>query len=129
MTIKCPKCHIDNLKTSTFCADCSTKLTDHDDYISDMIKQIFLTEPGERIKHSKFGCGLLQLVFEAASEELNAKIQLLIREDLKKYLGDLIEVIEIKVEREESRIQITLVYTVRRTQQHKYFVVELELND
>jgi len=96
-----------------------TAATDEDDHIRDMIEQVLFTSPGERVNRPTFGSGLMQLVFQPNSEELAASTQFLVQGALQQWLGDLIRVDQVQVESEESSLRVTVVYTVRRTQQQK----------
>ncbi len=90
-----------------------------DDHIRDMIEQVLFTTPGERVNRPTFGSGLLQLVFAPNSDELAAATQFLVQGSLQQWLGDLIEVNDVRVESEDSRLAVTVVYTVRRTQEQQ----------
>lgn len=91
--------------------------TSIDDHIRDMIEQVLFTSPGERVNRPTFGCGLLQLVFAPNSPELAAAIQFLVQSSLQQWLGNLIQVDAVRVESQDSSLFVTVVYTVRRTQQ------------
>ena len=94
-----------------------TASTGTDDHIRDMIEQVLFTSPGERANRPTFGCGLLQLVFTPNSPELAAATQFLVQGSLQQWLGDVIQVDGVDVESEDSTIRVSVVYTVRRTQQ------------
>ena len=47
-----------------------TATTGTEDHVRDMIEQLILTSPGERVNRSDFGSALLQLVFAPNSSEL-----------------------------------------------------------
>ncbi len=94
-----------------------TASTGTDDHIRDMIEQVLFTSPGERANRPTFGCGLLQLVFAPNSPELAAATQFLVQGSLQQWLGDVIQVDGVDVESEDSTIRVSVVYTVRRTQQ------------
>ena len=96
-----------------------TAATDDDDHIRDMIEQVLFTSPGERINRPTFGSGLMQLVFQPNSEELATSTQFLVQGALQQWLGDLIQVDQVQVESEDSSLRVTIVYTVRRTQQQQ----------
>ena len=96
-----------------------TAATDEDDHIRDMIEQVLFTSPGERVNRPTFGSGLMQLVFQPNSEELAASTQFLVQGALQQWLGDLIQVDQVQVESEDSSLRVTIVYTVRRTQQQQ----------
>jgi phage baseplate assembly protein W len=86
-------------------------------HIRDLIGQVLFTNPGERVNRPDFGCGLMQLVFEPNSDELAIATQFLVQGSLQQWLGELIEVNEVQVLNEDSTLQVTVAYTVRRTQE------------
>ncbi|MEO6672197.1 MAG: GPW/gp25 family protein [Ginsengibacter sp.] len=92
-----------------------TAATDEDQHIRDMIAQVLFTAPGERVNRPDFGSGLMQLVFEPNSDELATTTQFLVQGSLQHWLGDLIEVSEVQVNNEDSKLLVTVVYKVRRT--------------
>lgn len=94
-----------------------TAETDDDSHIRDMIEQVLFTAPGERVNRPSFGSGLLQLVFQPNSDELATTTQFLVQGALQQWLGDLIEVNAVEVKNEDAMLQVTIVYTIRRTQQ------------
>jgi phage baseplate assembly protein W len=94
-----------------------TAETDADSHIRDMIGQILFTAPGERVNRPSFGSGIMQLVFQPNSDELATTTQFLVQGALQQWLGDLIEVNGVQVQHEDSLLQITIAYTLRRTQQ------------
>src|SRR3954447_22032260 len=96
-----------------------TATADEDKHIRDMIEQVLFTTPGERVNRPTFGSGLMQLVFEPNSNELAATVQFLVQGALQQWLGDLISVNNVDVRNEDATLEITLVYTVRRTQQQQ----------
>lgn len=84
-------------------------------HIEQMIEQLLFTSPGERVNRSGFGGGLLHLVFEPNSDELSVTTQFIVQGGLQQWLGDLIEVNDVQVVNNDSTLQVTVVYTVRRT--------------
>ncbi len=94
-------------------------LTDRDDHIRDLIEQVLFTSPGERVNRPQFGCGLLQLVFQPNSEPLELAVQATVHAALHQWLGELIEVESVQVVAEESVLQVTVRYTVRRTEESR----------
>ena len=92
-----------------------TATTDYDDHIRDMIEQLLFTSPGERVNRPDFGSGLMQLVFEPNSPELAAALQVTARAALDRWLGDVIEVIELEATSEDSSLRIKVGYRVRQT--------------
>jgi phage baseplate assembly protein W len=93
--------------------------TDDDDHIRDMIEQLLLTNPGERVNRPDFGSGLLQLVFAPNSPELAAALQFTMQAALQRWLGDLIEVRALDVTSADSTLSVDLKYLVRSTNQEQ----------
>jgi phage baseplate assembly protein W len=93
-----------------------TAETDDDAHIRDMIEEVLFTAPGERVNRPDFGSGLLQLVFAPNSDELVATTQFLVQGALQQWLGDLIEVELVDVEREDGKLQVLVQYVIRRSQ-------------
>lgn len=93
--------------------------TTDDEHIRDMIEQVLFTSPGERVNRPTFGSGLLQLVFAPNSDALTAATQLTVQGALQQWLGELIQVEAVNVQNQESTLYVTVVYTIRRTQQRQ----------
>jgi phage baseplate assembly protein W len=87
------------------------------DHVRDMIEQLLLTSPGERVNRPTFGCGSAQLVFAPNSEALAAAQQQVIQSSLQQWLADLIRVQGVDVTAQDSTLLITVRYTLVATQQ------------
>ena len=96
-----------------------TATTSADDHIRDMIEQLLFTHPGERVNRPDFGSGLLQLVFAPNSPELAATLQFTMQAALQRWLGDVIEVVDLVVVSDDARLNITVQYVVRRTNERR----------
>src|SRR5947199_7147952 len=94
-----------------------TAETDYESHIRDLIEQVLFTAPGERVNRPAFGSGLMQLVFAPNSDELAATTQFLVQGSLQQWLGDLIQVDAVQVANEDSRLFVSVQYTVRRSQE------------
>ena len=68
-----------------------------DDHVRDLIEQLLFTQPGERVNRPEFGSGVMQLVFAAASPEVAATAEFLIRGALQQWLADRLSVADVKV--------------------------------
>lgn len=93
-----------------------TASTTEADHIRDMIEQLLMTEPGERVNRPEFGSGLMQLVFSPNSPELAAALQFTVRAALQQWLGEVIEVQDLEVTARDATLTLSLQYTIRRTQ-------------
>ena len=96
-----------------------TANTSEDEHIRDLIEQVLFTSPGERVNRPTFGSGLLQLVFAPNSEGLATATQLAVQGALQQCLGELIQVEAVNVQSDDARLQVTVQYTVRRSQQRQ----------
>lgn len=90
-----------------------------DKHIRDLIEQVLFTSPGERVNRPDFGSGLLQLVFAPTSDEQATATQFLVQGALQQWLGDLIQVAAVEVLSEDSTLDVTVQYIVRRNQQRQ----------
>ena len=90
-----------------------------EDHIRDLIEQVLFTSPGERVNRPGFGSGLMQLVFAPNSDALAAATQLSVQGALQEWLGDLIQVAEVKVSGEDSKLVVEVHYIVRRNQEQR----------
>jgi phage baseplate assembly protein W len=61
-------------------------------HVGEMIQQVLLTTPGERVCLPEFGCGLRQLLFAPNSDVLQATTQILVQQSLNRWLGNQISV-------------------------------------
>jgi phage baseplate assembly protein W len=85
------------------------------DHLRDLLEQLLLTSPGERLNHPDFGCSLLRQVFEPNSPELAAAVQFTVMASIQRWLGDLIEPQAVEAIAQESVLAVTVRFAVRRT--------------
>lgn len=96
-----------------------TAETDEAGHIRDLIEQVLFTAPGERVNRPTFGSGLRQLVFAPANGILVVATQVSVQSALQQWLGDLIQLDDVRVETDDATLRVTVQYTVRRTQQRE----------
>jgi Bacteriophage baseplate protein W len=101
-------------------------------HVEQMIEQILLTAPGERVDLPQFGCGLRQLVFAPMTEGLSASLTIQVTQALGRWLGGVIQVSSIDVATsaenaalEPGTVQITVSYTLIDTQTSEQTTVTL----
>jgi uncharacterized protein len=97
----------------TFDARGQTASTPLEDHVTDMIRALLLTNPGERVNRPDFGSGLRSLVFAANSMQLGASLQFGVQAALERYLGDVIELADVLVENLDERLELTVKYRLR----------------
>lgn len=86
--------------------------TDYETYVVQLIKQVLLTSPGERVHRPEFGAGVKQLVFRALGPATATLAETLVYKALTDTLSALIRVDEVNVEIGDARLDITVVYTL-----------------
>jgi phage baseplate assembly protein W len=67
-------------------------------HVDQMIRQVLLTSPGERIDVPEFGCGLRQLVFAPHTDALNSTVNLIVLQALNRWLAGIIDVQKVSVD-------------------------------
>src|SRR5258708_31792538 len=94
--------------------------TGYEFHVEQMIRQILLTSPGERVNLPEFGCGLRQLLFAPNSDALQATTQLLVQKSLTRWLAGQIEVKNVSVSPgpggDYSQIVVLIEYVLIETQ-------------
>ena len=93
------------------------------EHVGQMVEQVLLTAPGERVDLPDFGCGLRQLVFAPMYGSLDTGLKLQITDALGRWLANVIDVQAVDVETSdddaalaEGTVQVTVTYTLVDTQ-------------
>lgn len=92
-----------------------TAISDDDDHLRDLIEQVIMTAPGERVMRPELGSGLLGLVFEPGGPELVATTQYLVQGALQQWLGDRIAVDAVETSQVEGALSVMVRWTSLRT--------------
>jgi hypothetical protein len=71
--------------------------TDYASHVDQMIKQVLLTDPGERVCLPTFGAGLRRLLFAPMNSSLGSSTKIIVTEALNEWLGDQITVQDVTV--------------------------------
>ncbi len=91
-----------------------TASAERGDHIHDLIEEVLLTAPGERVMRPDFGSGLLALVFEPNSTTLAATTQMLVQGALQQHLSHLIAVQGVEVVNDDGALRVDVRYVVLR---------------
>jgi len=86
-------------------------------HVADMIRQVLLTAPGERVNLPTFGCGLRRLLFAPNSDALATSAKVLVRQALDQWLAGQIEVqaVEVLQSEDDGQLSIQVDYTLLET--------------
>jgi phage baseplate assembly protein W len=80
-----------------------------------MIELVLFTNPGERVNRPDFGCGVLRNIFAGNGDQLAIALQATMAASLNRWLGDVIEVLDLEVSAVESTLSVILSYQVTAT--------------
>ncbi|CAN5744136.1 GPW/gp25 family protein [soil metagenome] len=94
-------------------------------YVDQLVKQVLLTAPGERVNLPDFGCGLRRMIFAPASVATSQLLQVMIFESLTKWLGDILRVDSIEVKTVDSTLVVDLVYMIFVRGERRYLTLEV----
>jgi phage baseplate assembly protein W len=86
--------------------------SDYDTYVRQLIRQVLLTAPGERINRPDFGAGVRRMVFAPNSPATATLAQTFVYQALTRWLATVIKVEEVKVSTVESTMLIDVRYLV-----------------
>jgi hypothetical protein len=76
--------------------------TDYASHVDQMIRQVLLTNPGERVCMPTFGAGLRRLLFSPMNSSLGATTKLIVTQALNQWLANQITVKDVKVQTANS---------------------------
>lgn len=99
--------------------------TDYESYVGQLIRQVLLTNPGERIHRPEFGAGVRRLVHSPINAATASLAQSMIYNALSETLADIIRVDEVAVVNVDSRLDINIVYTLYARQQQRRLNLEV----
>ncbi len=88
-------------------------------HVDQMVRQLLLTTPGERVNLPQFGCGLRALVFAPRTDALAATVKLRVIQGLNQWLAGVVNVIDVAVggaAAEPGTLEVTVSYTLVETQ-------------
>jgi hypothetical protein len=101
----------------------------YQDHVDQMIRQVLLTDPGERVCLPEFGAGLRRLIFSPITAGLQASLQMAVSDQLNRWLGSQITLRSVTVETAQDgaalpdgavlifvEYELTETRTVRQTQ-------------
>jgi len=96
-------------------------------HITQLMRQVLLTNPGERINRPDFGCGVKQMLFAPNNEIAESLGKLTIVQALEHWLGSVIEVEHVELSSNEEKLEIHIHYTITALQTRKNLNLEISL--
>jgi phage baseplate assembly protein W len=99
-------------------------------HVEQMVLQLLLTTPGERVDLPQFGSGLRSLVFAPNNEALLATVKLRVIQGLNQWLAGVVNVVDVVLAGDASgsvpepgTLQVTVTYTLTETQTNQAVTV------
>jgi len=86
--------------------------SEYDDYIRQLIRQVLMTAPGERINRPDFGAGIRRMVFAPNSSAVASLTQTLIFQALTRWLPTVIKVEDISTRADNEKLFIEVRYLI-----------------
>jgi phage baseplate assembly protein W len=90
----------------------ATEEGDYEAYVRQLIRQVLLTAPGERVNRPDFGAGLRRMVFAPNSPAVASLTQTFVYQALTRWLATVIKVEQVAVTAEEEKLLVTVRYLV-----------------
>jgi phage baseplate assembly protein W len=98
---------------------------DYAEHVEQLVRQVLLTAPGERIMRPDFGCGVKRLVFAPSGEVAATLAQTTIYEALTRWLDTVISVHEVSVRAVEERLDIRIGYAIRARGERRFLNLQV----
>ena len=104
------------------------KVSDEDRYaahVDQLIRQVLLTNPGERINLPEFGCGLRRMVFAPNNPAAASLLKVTVLQALDRWLSTVIKVEDAEVGAVEETLTVRLRYVILARQERRYLNLEV----
>jgi phage baseplate assembly protein W len=98
---------------------------DFNAHIEQLVMQVLMTAPGERINQPDFGCGVKRLVFAPGGAVAATLAQTTIYQALSKWLPDAITVIEVTARADGAVLQIRVGYVIKARGEKRYLNIQV----
>ena len=98
---------------------------DYAEHVEQLILQVLLTAPGERVHRPDFGCGVKRLVFAPGGDVAASLAQSVIYQALNKWLGSVISVHEVTARAVDARLDIRIGYAIRARGERRFLNLEV----
>jgi phage baseplate assembly protein W len=100
---------------------------DYAEHVEQMMIQVLMTNPGERVNRPDFGCGLRQMVFAPNSDATASLTQVAVYQALEKWLGGVIDVSQVEVKAIHEVLEVRIAYVLKARQERRYLNLEVSV--
>lgn len=96
-------------------------------HVEQMIEQVLLTAPGERINRPDFGCGLRRMVFAPNSDASAQLLEVMVLQALDRWLSTVISVDRVKLISRDETLEVQIAYVLKARGERRYLNLEVTL--
>ena len=86
---------------------------DPETHVEEMMRQLILTDYGERVMRPEFGTGLRGMVFEPLKGATETLVRASVFASLRRWLDDVVRVDAVTVEVEDALLKVRIIYALR----------------
>ncbi len=94
-------------------------------HVDQMLRQLLLTDPGERVCRPEFGCGIRRMVFAPLNESAASLAQVSILSAIENFMSTVIDTDKVDVVFNNETIDIAIVYRMKTTGEQRYLNMEV----
>jgi uncharacterized protein len=94
-------------------------------HIEQLVMQVLMTAPGERINRPDFGCGVKRLVFAPGGDVAASLAQTAVYQALTKWLPEAISVNEVTARADDAVLQIRIGYVIKARGERRYLNLQV----
>lgn len=94
-------------------------------HVRQMIEQVLMTTPGERVNRPRFGCELRRLIFLQSGDVLSTAVEAMVHSALTEWLGDVVTVRSVDVAVTGAGAEVALDYNLVSTGERDGIVVRI----
>jgi len=98
---------------------------DYSSHIEQLVMQVLMTAPGERINRPDFGCGVKRLVFAPGGDVAATLAQTIVYQALTSWLPNAITVNEVTARAVDSMLQIRIAYVIKARGERRYLNLQV----
>lgn len=102
-----------------------TQEPDFSAHIEQLVMQVLMTAPGERINRPDFGCGVKRLVFAPGGDVAATLAQTTVYQALTKWLPNAISVSEVTARADGATLQIRVGYVIKARGEQRYLNLQV----
>ena len=96
-------------------------------HVEQLIRQVLLTNPGDRIDRPDFGCGIRRMVFAPNSDVSANLLHATVLQALDRWLGSVIKVDDVKTVAAGETLEVRIAYLLVARQQRRYLNVSVTI--